>query len=290
MIHPTACVDPRAELGSDVRVGPYSYVGPGVVLGDGCVLHQHVSIAGPTVCGRGNRFHPGAVIGEDPQDIKYRGECTRLEIGDDNIFREQVTVHRGTEVGGGVTRIGSHNCFLVGVHVAHDAVVGSDCILSNYVQLAGHVHVEDRVTIGGVVGIHHFTTIGTLAYVGGLTRIVTDVPPYMKVEGNPSRVRGFNETGMRRWGFTDPQIRSLREAYRRLFSPRAEDADRSQLQRLTELQNGPDLNGEVRYLCEFMRRSTHEGVYGRQLETLRRDSDADRASFYQRTASQEPQP
>jgi len=289
MIHPTAYVDPKAELGPGVRIGPYSYVGPGVILGEGCLLHHHVSIAGPTICGRDNRFHPGTVIGEDPQDIKYRGEPTRLEIGDDNVFRENVTVHRGTEVSSGVTRIGSHNRFLVGVHIAHDAVVDNDCILSNYVQLAGHVHLEDRVTIGGVVGIHHFTTIGMLAYVGGLTRIVTDVAPFMIVEGNPSRTRGFNEIGMKRWGYTEEQIRSVREAYRILFSSRADNTGRSFIERLTDLQSRPDLNGDVRYLCESVRRSLHQGVYGRQLETLRRDTDMDRAGFYHRPTPQEPQ-
>ncbi len=285
MIHESAIIDRRAQLGRNVTVGPHCHVGPEVILGDDCVLHHNVTIGGKTTCGRANVFFPGAVIGMPPQDLKYKGGDTRVEIGDDNIFREQVTTHAGTEVGGAVTRIGSHNRFLVGVHVAHDCIVGNDCILSNQVQLAGHVHLEDKVTMGGIIGVHHFTTVGTLSFIGGLTRIVVDVPPFMIVEGNPSSVRGFNERGMRRWGFTDDQIRGVREAYLLLFSQRADRQGRSMLDRLNELERRADLNGEVRYLCSSMRRSFSEGVYGRQLEGHRRDSDADRRSFYGRTGA-----
>ena len=276
MIHPTAYVDPKAELGAQVAIGPNCYVGPGVALGDHCVLHNNVTIAARTRAGAGCEFFTSAVIGMPPQDLKYRGGPTTVEIGDDNVFREMVTVHRGTEVAGGLTQIGSHNRFLVGTHIAHD------CILANYVQLAGHVHLEDKITIGGIVGIHHFTTVGTLAYIGGLTRIVTDVPPFMIVEGNPSRIRGFNKTGMRRWQYTDEQIRGVREAYRTLFSPKAEAGDASLLDRLALLEQSPATNGEVRYLCASIRRSLRDGVYGRQLESLRRDTEADRQNYYNR--------
>ena len=280
MIHPTAYIDPKAELGARVSVGPNCYVGPGVVLGDNCVLYNNVTITGLTRVGARCEFFPSAIVGTPPQDLKYRGEPTAVEIGDDNIFREQVTVHAGTEVGGGRTVIGKHNRFLVGVHVAHDVVIGNDCILANYVQLAGHVHLEDKVTIGGIVGIHHFTTVGTLAYIGGLTRIVTDVPPFVIVEGNPSRIRGFNVTGMRRWQFADEQIRALREAYRILFSPKAEASGVPLADRLTQLEKRPELNGEVLHLCASVRHSLRDGVYGRHLESLRRDTDADRQNFY----------
>lgn len=279
-IHPSACVDSAAEIGRNVVIGPNCCVGAGAVLGDDCRLLNNVTVAERTVCGRANVFYPQTVIGMAPQDLKYRGEPTRLVIGDDNIFRENVTVHSGTEVAGGVTRIGSHNRFLVGVHIAHDALIGNDCILSNYVQLAGHVCLEDKVTMSALIGVHHFTTIGTLAYVGGLTRIVADVPPYMIVEGNPSRVRGFNETGLRRWGFDEGQIKGVREAYRILFSPRAENFGASMLERITQLENRPQANGEVRYLCASIRRSLHEGVFGRQLESHRRDTEEDRRAFY----------
>ncbi len=280
MIHESAYVDPRATIGRDVTIGPNCCVGAGVTLGDGCCLHNNVTISGRTVCGQRNVFFPGAVIGAEPQDLKYKGGQTHLEIGDENVFREHVTVHAGTEVGGGVTRIGSHNRFLVGVHVAHDTAIGDDCILSNYVQLAGHVHLEDKVTMGGIIGVHHFTTIGTLAYVGGLTRIVADVPPYMIIEGNPSRVRGFNETGLRRWGFAEEQIKSVRDAYRMLFGQRAEDYGPSMVDRLARLEARPDANGEVRYLCQSIRRSLDGGVYGRWRERARQDTDEDRRAYY----------
>ena len=280
-IHPSAFVDPKAHLGDGVIVGPLCYVGPDVVLGNECVLHNGVTITGHTTCGDRNQFFAGSIIGEQPQDLKYSCGPTRTEIGNDNIFRELVTVHAGTEVAGGITRIGAHNRFLVGVHIAHDCLVGDSCILSNYVQLAGHVYLQDKVTIGGIVGIHHFTSVGALAYIGGLTRITNDVPPFMIAEGNPSRIRGYNETGMRRWGFTPETIRGVREAYQFLFSQKAERGGTSITQRLNTLEQRPELNGEVRYLCEFIRRSLQDGVYGRQLERLRRDTDADRKTFYQ---------
>lgn len=281
-IHPMACVDPQARLGDNISIGPHCYVGGAVELGDDCVLHNNVTITGRTVCGRGNVFFPGAVVGAEPQDLKYHGGQTCVEIGEDNVFREHVTVNAGTEVGGGVTRIGSHNRFLAGVHIAHDVVVGDYCILANGVQLAGHVHLEDRVTMGGIIGVHHFTTIGMLAYIGGLTRIVADVPPFMIVEGNPSRIRGYNEVGLRRWRYTEGQIKSVREAYRMLFGSRAEQRGPSLLERLSELEARPDLNGEVRYLCESIRRSIRDGVYGRWRERERQDTDADRQAYYQR--------
>jgi len=280
MIHKLAYVDQTARLGRNVQVGPNAYIGAGVVLGDDCVVHNNATITGGAVCGQRNVFFPQAVIGTDPQDLKYKGGQTALHIGDDNVFREMVTVHRGTEVAGGLTQIGSHNRFLVGTHIAHDCIVGDDCILSNGTQLAGHVCIEDKVTIGGIVGVHHFTTIGTLAFVGGLARITTDVPPFMIVEGNPSRVRGFNEIGMKRWGFTAQQIEGIRQAYLALFSQRAERARMPLSERLAELEARAELDGEVRYLCESVRRSMLQGVYGRQLERLRRDSDADREGFY----------
>ena len=280
MIHESAYVDPKAELGRDVSIGPNSYVGAGVVLGDGCVLHNNATVTGHTIFGKNNELFPNSVIGAAPQDLKFKGDDTRVEIGDDNIFRELVTVHAGTEVGGGVTRIGSRNRFLVGVHIAHDSTIGHECILSNHVQLAGHVCLEDRVTMGGIIGVHHFATIGKLAFIGGLTRVATDVPPYMILVGNPSRIRGFNETGMRRWGYDEEQIKGVREAYRVLFSQRTGKKNVPMLTRLTELESRQDLNGEVRHLCAFIHQSIQEGVRGRMLESKRRDADEDRQSFY----------
>lgn len=286
-IHESARVDPKAEIGRGVTIGPNCCVGGGAVLDDGCRLHNSVTIGPRTLCGPGNEFFPGAVIGMPPQDLKYKGGDTRVEIGEDNTFREHVTVHAGTEIAAGVTRIGDHNRFLVGTHIAHDVTIGNNCILSNHVQLAGHVHLEDMVTMGGIIGVHHFTTIGTLCYIGGLTRIVADVPPYMIVEGNPSRVRGFNETGMRRWSFTDEQVKRVREAYRVLFGPRADEFAPSMLERLDKLDARPDVNGEVRYLCQSVRRSLRDGVYGRWLERSRQDTDEDRQDYYGNEATSE---
>lgn len=281
MIHPAAHIHPTAKVGRNVTIGPGAFVGEGVELGDGCVLHHNVTVGPHTRCGRENTFYPSAVVGMPPQDLKYKGGKTSVEMGDHNILREFVTIHAGTEVAGGVTRIGAHNLFCVGVHIAHDCQVGSHCILSNQVQLAGHVCIEDKVTMGGVAAIHHFTTIGTLAYIGGLTRIVADVPPFMIVEGNPSSIRGYNETGMKRWGLSEEAIRAVRDAYRTLFSKRAERGGVPLLSRLTELEARTASEGEVRYLCDSLRHSLVDGVYGRALERHRRDSDADRKAFYQ---------
>lgn len=279
-VHPSAYVDPQAVIGRNVTIGPFSYVGPQVRLGDECVLHNQVTITGNTVCGRGNAFFPGAVLGVAPQDIKYRGGATKLEIGDDNVFREHVTVHTGTEVGGGVTRVGSHNRFLVGVHIAHDVTIGDDCILSNYVQLAGHCHLEDKVTMGGMIGVHHFATIGKLAYIGAMSRVSMDVPPFMIIEGDRADVRGFNKKGMQRWGYSEQQIRAVQEAYKVLFGTQARESGGSLLERLTVLEARPELNGEVRYLCASMRRTLVDGIYGRYLEAHRQDTDADRKAYY----------
>lgn len=280
MIHPSAYVDKTAELGQGVRIGPNCYVGPHIVLGDDCELRNNVTIGSRTTCGRQNVFFAGTVVGEDPQDLKFKGQPTRLEVGDDNVFRECVTVNRGTEVADGLTKIGSHNRFMAYVHIAHDAIVGNGCILSNAVQLAGHVHLEDHVTMGGLIGVHHFTTLGRLSYVGGLTRIVADVPPFMIAEGNPSRVRGFNERGMLRWGHTEEQVMSVREAYRTLFSRKRGQEAGSLLDRLAVVENWTTISDEVRHLCNSIRNSLDHGIYGRHLERLRRDTDADRQAFY----------
>lgn len=288
MIHPTAVIEPGATLGASVSIGAGSYVGPDVVLGDNCVLHNHVTVTGHTVCGPDNVFFPGAVVGVAPQDLKYKGEPTRVEVGADNVFREYVTVHAGTEVAGGLTRIGSHNRFLVGVHIAHDCRVGDGCILSNQVQLAGHAHLEDKVTMGGLIGVHHFTTIGTLAFVGGLTRIVNDVPPYMIVEGNPAAVRGFNRKGMQRWGCSPEMINAVREAYQALFGKQSERSGTNMIERLEALESRMTLNGDLRHLCSSVRRSLCDGIYGRYLERERRDSDEDRRGYYGERGPKEP--
>ncbi len=202
-IHPTAIIDPSAKLGADVYVGPYCIIGAGVELGDGCWLQHHVTILGPSKVGARNRFHA-------------YGSPTFLEIGDDNNFREFVSVHRATGVGL-KTIIGSHNHFLSYAHVAHDCVVGSHCIFSNNATLAGHVTVEDHVIISGLTAVHQFCRLGQRAITGGCSKIVQDVPPFTVVDGNPGRARGLNLVGLKRAGYSEDQIKTLNSAYRTLY-------------------------------------------------------------------------
>lgn len=284
MIHPSAVVDPRARLADDVRIGPLCYVGADVELGPGCELHAQVTLLGPARIGAGNIFFPQCIVGAGPQDLKYRGGPTRLEIGDHNVFRELVTVHRGTEVdeqSGGVTRIGHRNVIMVGVHVAHDVHIGNHCIISNSTQLAGHVRVEDYANISGFTGMHHFVTIGRYAFVAGMTRLTSDVPPYMIVAGYQSQVRGVNIEGMRRWRLPPESIEALRQAYRRLWGRRDEGGPAALSAGLREIRtDGLMQDPHVRYLVDFLSRKIDQGVYGRSRERHRRDCDRDREGFY----------
>jgi UDP-N-acetylglucosamine acyltransferase len=216
MIHPTAIIDPSAQLGSDVHVGPYCIIGPGVALGAGCWLQHHVTLMGPAKIGARNRFWSYSAIGQQSQDLKYTGEPTHLEIGDDNNFREFCTVHRGTAVGG-KTVIGNHNQFLAYSHIAHDCVVGSHVIFSNNGTLAGHVTVEDYVIVSGLSAVHQFCRLGQRSIVGGCSKVVQDVPPFTTVDGSPARARGLNLVGLRRAGFSEDQIKTLHTAYRTLY-------------------------------------------------------------------------
>ncbi len=216
MIHPTAIIDPAAELAAGVAVGPYCVIGGGVRLGPGCVLHNQVTLTGPADIGARNVFFPGACIGGVTQDLKYSGEPTFLEIGDDNVFRECTTVNRGT-LGGAKTSIGSHNLFLAYCHIAHDCQVGNHVIFSNNGTLAGHVVVEDHVILGGLTAVHQFCRLGRHAITGGCSKIVQDVPPYMIVDGNPAAVRGVNVVGLQRHGYDEAAIRALKQAYKSLF-------------------------------------------------------------------------
>lgn len=215
MIHPTAIIDSSAQVGSDTEIGPYCVIGANVEIGSGCVLANHVSVAGPTRIGNNNYFFPFSSIGQRSQDLKYSSEPTHLEIGSDNSFREFCTVNRGTSPGS-KTVIGDHNNFLAYSHVAHDCIVGNHTIFSNNGTLAGHVTVEDHAVIGGLSGVHQFCRIGQHAILGGCTKIVQDVAPFMIADGNPAELRGINQVGLERRGFSSEDIRSLREAYRLL--------------------------------------------------------------------------
>lgn len=217
MIHPTALVDKRAELAADVEVGPYSIIGPEVVIGAGTKIGPHVVIKGPTRIGAHNRIFQFASVGEDCQDKKYKGEPTRLEIGDYNDIRESVTIHRGTVQDDGLTRIGSHNLLMVGVHVAHDCKIGDHNIFANTTGIAGHVHIGDHVILGGMTGVHQFCRIGSYSMASGCSLIVKDVPAYVMVGGNPAEARGMNFEGMRRRGWSAETVSTLRRAYKIVF-------------------------------------------------------------------------
>lgn len=273
-VHPTAIVSPGARLGRDVEVGAYSFVGPDVVLGDGCRIHHHATVDGHTSLGERCEVYPQAVLGTPPQDLKYRGERTTLEVGGGNVFREMVTVHPGTGNGGGVTRIGESNLFLVGVHVAHDCQIGSNCILANYVQFAGHVHVEDYVNMGGHSAVHHFVTVGKHAFVGGMTRVWADVPPFLVVvaaRGTRSEIRMVNGVGLQRCGYGSEDINALKDAYMRLFSRRARASGVAIRDRVQDILEAPPVNPQVKYLCDSLMRSFAHGRHGRYLESLRAD-------------------
>jgi UDP-N-acetylglucosamine acyltransferase len=247
-IHPTAIVDPGAMLGTGVTIGPYCVVGKDVWLGDNCWLQNHVTVCGPSTIGRGNRFYAYGSIGQQTQDLKYEGEPTYLEIGNDNCFREFVTVHRGTAPGS-FTRIGSRGNFLSYSHIAHDCVVGDDVIFSNNGTLAGHVIVEDRAVIGGLSAVHQFCRIGRFAITGGCSKIVQDVPPYMIADGNPAQVRGINKIGLDRHGFSAESMRAIKDAYRVIY--RSELNGTQAIERLAGLEPIP----ELKHLVDFIKES-----------------------------------
>jgi len=212
MIHATALVDPNAELADSVQVGPFAIIGPDVVIGDNTQVHAYAQVLGHTQMGRHNVVHSHCVIGGPPQDKKYKGEATRLEIGDHNTFRECCTVNLGTAQDVGVTRIGSDNWIMAYVHIAHDCQVGSHTIMANATQLAGHVTVGDWAILGGITGVHQFVKIGAHAMTGAGTTLLQDLPPYVMANGNPAGPHGVNTEGLKRRGFSDHQIMSIRPA------------------------------------------------------------------------------
>lgn len=216
-IHPTAVVDPDANLSDDVEVGPFAVIGPGVTLAKGVRIGPHAVLTGTTRVGERTRIHAHAAIGGDPQDRKYDGEQTALEIGPDNIFREFTTVNRGTVQGGGVTRIGTGNLFMAYSHVAHDCVIGNHAVLANSVALAGHVEVGDRAVLSGLVAVHQYARVGRCAMIGGGGMVAQDVPPFMIAQGDRARLFGLNIVGLRRAGLHADTIAALKQAYRELF-------------------------------------------------------------------------
>jgi UDP-N-acetylglucosamine acyltransferase len=216
-IHQTALVDPRAELDQDVEVGPYSVIGPGVKIGKGTRVKSHAVIEGNTTLGEGNVIFQFATVGSVPQDLKYRGEESRLIIGDHNTIREFVSLNPGTTGGGMVTRVGSYNLFMMHCHIAHDCVLGDHNIIANGATLGGHVVVEDYVILGGLVGIHQFVKVGTSALLGAGSMVSKDVPPFCNATGDRARLKGLNLEGLKRRGFNREQIEGIKKAYRILF-------------------------------------------------------------------------
>jgi len=217
LIHPTAVIDPAAELDAEVEVGPYSIIGPGVRVGRGTRVGPHVVIRGPTDMGRDNRIFQFASVGEDPQDKKYGGEPTRLTIGDRNVVREYATLHRGTAQDSGVTRIGSDNLFMAYVHVAHDCCIGDHVVMANAASLAGHIQVQDWATLGGFSIVHQYCRIGAHSFSAMGSVITKDVPPFVLVGGHPAEPRGINIEGLRRRGFDSSRIQRIKNAYRQLY-------------------------------------------------------------------------
>jgi UDP-N-acetylglucosamine acyltransferase len=246
MIHRTALVDPKAHVGQDVSIGPYAIIGPRVTVGDGCTVAAHAVLERNVKLGTGVKLGYGAVIGNDPQDLKYQGEETWVEIGDGTVVREYCTVNRGTSATGKTT-VGER-CFLMSyVHVAHDCVIGHDVIIANAVQMAGHVTIDDRAIISGLVPIHQFVRIGTFAFVGGGSRVNQDVPPYTKAVGNPVHLYGLNSVGLQRAGFSPEVKLALKRAYRLLFN-----SDLTVTQGIAraraELSVGPEVETFLRFI------------------------------------------
>lgn len=254
-IHPTALVDPAAELAHGVTVGPFAVVGAGVRIGEGTSVGAHCVIEGPTTIGRDNRIFSHAALGAAPQDKKYAGEPTRLEIGDRNTIREFCTFNRGTVQDAGVTRVGDDNWIMAYVHIAHDVQLGHKTILANNATLAGHVHVGDWVIVGGLTGVHQFVKIGAHAMVGFATALSQDVPPFMMIDGNPAAARGFNVEGLRRRGFSAARIGLVKQMHRLLYRGGLTlDQARDQIGTLAGTVEGGD--ADVALMLDFLGRAT----------------------------------
>ena len=250
-------------MADDVVVGPFAYVGPKVTLGKGCVVHHHAQVEGNTIAGENNVFFPNCLVGAVSQDLKYRGGNCRVLMGSNNIIRENATIHIGTEDGGGETRIGNDNLIMVAAHIAHDCVLGSHIILANNVLLAGHVLVEDHVVISGAAASHHYVRFGQHSFIGGLTGVTRDVPPFMVFDGHPGVVRGINRNGLRRRGYNDEQLRALKKAYQMLFGDMTPLSTQA-----VELEKMYPDHKEIAILLTFLREAA-SGKFGRYRETLR---------------------
>lgn len=247
-IHPTAIVHPSAQLGQGVTIGPYAIVNEDVVIGDHCIIGPRAIIDRWTVMGKRNKVYAGAVVGNEPMDLKFNGEETQLIIGDDNMIREYATISRGTIGGGGVTRIGNGNLIMSNVHVAHDVQMGDGIVISHGSGIAGHVIIEDRARIGGIVGVHQFTRIGALAMVGAHSMVTKDVPPYVLVNGDPAKPFGVNIVGLRRNEFPPDLRLEIQKAYKILYR-----SGYNVTQAIEEMERVLNSTPEIEHFLRFLR-------------------------------------
>ena len=217
MIHKTAIINSKAKISSNVKIGPYSVIGPNVEIDDSTIIYSHVNITGYTKIGKNNKIYPFASIGSDPQDMKYRGEITKLLIENNNTIREYVTINPGTVNGGGLTRIGSNNLIMISAHIAHDCIIGNNVVIANSAAIAGHAEISDFVVIGGNCGVQQFIRIGKMAMIGGMTGVSRDVIPYGLSTGNRNYLNGINVVGLRRGKFSNKEIIGLTDAYKEIF-------------------------------------------------------------------------
>tara|TARA_Y100000591_G_C21760221_1_gene659717 strand:+ start:399 stop:1181 length:783 start_codon:yes stop_codon:yes gene_type:complete len=221
MIHKTALIDKKAKISENVMIGPYSIIGPDVQIGEGSEIQSHVNITGNTIIGNNTKIFTFSSIGTDPQDLKYKGEQTKLEIGSNNIIREHVTINTGTVGGGSITKIGNNNLIMIGAHIAHDCIIGDNVVIANSAAIAGHAQISDEVIIGGNCGIQQFTRIGKMAMIGGMTAVSRDVIPYGLSFGNRNYLEGINLVGLRRKKVSNKEILALSEAYKEIFKTNA---------------------------------------------------------------------
>tara|TARA_B100001750_G_scaffold226035_1_gene218477 strand:+ start:345 stop:1124 length:780 start_codon:yes stop_codon:yes gene_type:complete len=253
MIHKTAIVDVKAKISSSVNIGPYCVIGPNVEIGDNVKIHSHVNISGNTIIGKNNKIYPFASIGNDPQDLKYDGEKTKLIIGDNNKIREYVTINPGTDGGGGLTKIGNNCLFMISSHIAHDCEVGNNVIIANNVPLGGHAIIEDNVVIGGNSAVQQFTRIGKMAMIGGMTGVLHDVIPYGLSTGNRNILQGVNLIGLRRAKFNNKDILGLSEAYKEIFATKNLTENISKLN--GEFKENPLVKNVIKFITKDKKRS-----------------------------------
>ena len=257
IIHPTAEVDKGAEIGNGVEIGPFCVIGPNVKIGDNSVLHSHVSISGHTTIGTGNEVFPYASLGHIPQDLKFKNEKSFLEIGDGNRIRENVTINLGTEGGGGITRVGNNSLFMVGVHIAHDCILGDNIVMANYATLGGHVEIANNVIFGGFSAIHQFSKAGKYSFIGAGAMVVGNVIPFSTVMGDRACLAGLNLVGLKRANFKREDIHSLRNAYKLLFSSSDVDLLEQRVQQAEEEFGGSPL---VNDLLSFIKSIDKRGI------------------------------